>query len=292
MIFNKLIKGIDTYLPNLKQSWVLLALTAIVGMLVAGLGTIAIAFAVPAAAQWADLIIYPLVFLPATLYISGELRNKRELASINGLSEISSVPVNSNRFGRVGLPLSLLIIFFLVFSFNIATEPLYTWMGVPEFLKDFYENMKQNPWSSLLTVVIFAPLFEEFLCRGIILRGLLHHTSPWRAIIWSSLMFAVMHLNPWQALPAFMVGMLMGWIYWKTGSLWATIFIHFVNNGFSFLITTLFPHIEADATLASLMPQKQYLIIYIASIIFTIGALLFLDKNYDKSISTKVQAHS
>lgn len=288
MKLTKTLKLVETYLPNLRQSWLLLGLTAILGMLIAALGTLAITFAVPAASQWADLIIYPLVFLPAAIYISGELRNQRDLNTLQSASDQKSVPLNSARFGRIGLPLSFLIIFLLVFTFNIATEPLYSWMGVPDFLREFYENMKLNPWSSFLTVVIFAPLFEEFLCRGIILRGLLQHISPLKAIVWSALMFAVMHLNPWQALPAFIVGLLMGWIYWKTGSLWATIFIHFVNNGFSFLITILFPQVAADATLASLLPQNTYLIVLSASIIFTIGALLFLDKNYDKSISTQV----
>ena len=288
MKLTKTLKLVETYLPNLRQSWLLLGLTAIVGMLIAALGTLAITFAVPAASQWADLIIYPLVFLPAAIYISGELRNQRDLNTLQSASDQKSVPLNSARFGRIGLPLSFLIIFLLVFTFNIATEPLYSWMGVPDFLREFYENMKLNPWSSFLTVVIFAPLFEEFLCRGIILRGLLQHISPLKAIVWSALMFAVMHLNPWQALPAFIVGLLMGWIYWKTGSLWATIFIHFVNNGFSFLITILFPQVAADATLASLLPQNTYLIVLSASIIFTIGALFFLDKNYDKSISTQV----
>ena len=288
MKLTRTLKLVETYLPNLRQSWLLLGLTAILGMLIAALGTLAITFAVPAASQWADLIIYPLVFLPAAIYISGELRNQRDLNTLQSASDQKSVPLNSARFGRIGLPLSFLIIFLLVFTFNIATEPLYSWMGVPDFLREFYENMKLNPWSSFLTVVIFAPLFEEFLCRGIILRGLLQHISPLKAIVWSALMFAVMHLNPWQALPAFIVGLLMGWIYWKTGSLWATIFIHFVNNGFSFLITILFPQVAADATLASLLPQNTYLIVLSASIIFTIGALLFLDKNYDKSISTEV----
>ena len=257
-------------------------------MLVAALGTLAITYSVPSASLWADLILYPLVFLPAAIYISGELRNRRDLNKIQNISDFKTVPLNSNKFGKVGLPFSFLIIFFLVFSFNIATEPLYTWMGVPDFLRDFYENMKVNPWSSFLTIAIFAPLFEEVLCRGIILRGLLQHISPLRAIVWSAVMFAVMHLNPWQALPAFMVGLFMGWIYWKTGSLWATIFIHFVNNASSFLITILFPQLGADATFASLMPNKIYVIVLAASIIFTLGAFLFLDKNYDKSISTKI----
>lgn len=281
-------KILDSYLPDLRQSWILLALTALVGMLTAGLGTIAISFALPSAAKWADLIIYPLVFLPATIFIAGDIRNQRDIINIQPNITLPARPLNSNFFGNIGMPLSFIIIFFLTFSFNIATEPLYTWMGVPDFLREFYDNMKLNPWSSFLTVVIFAPIFEELLCRGIILRGLLHHITPAKAIFWSALMFAVMHLNPWQALPAFMVGLLMGWIYWKTGSLLATIFIHFINNGFSFIITLLFPDMGADATFSSLMPFNKYIILYVFSILFTIAALWYLKSNYDKSISTEV----
>lgn len=52
MQLNKYFKYLDSYLPDLKQSWILLALTALVGMLVAGFGTLAISFAVPSAAKW------------------------------------------------------------------------------------------------------------------------------------------------------------------------------------------------------------------------------------------------
>lgn len=282
------IKQLNSYLPNLKESWALLGLTAIAGMLIAGLATVAISFIAPSATRWADMIIYPLVFIPAALYISISIKNRREISFVTGESNYPSVPLNSNRFGKVGAPLSFFIIFFLIFSFNIATEPLYTWMGTPDFLKEFFENMKQNPVSSFISVAIFAPLLEELLCRGIILRGLLHSISPLKAIFWSALMFAVMHLNPWQALPAFMIGMLMGWIYWKTGSLWATIFIHFVNNGFSFLITILFPEMAVETTFSSLMSPNLYIFVYSASIVFTIGAIFILNRNYDKSISTEV----
>lgn len=288
MRITKHFRELDTFLPNLRQSWILLLLTAIVGMLVAGLGTLAVTFAVPSAEAWADLIIYPLVFLPATLYIIGEIKNQKQIDKIQTGDPRPSIPLNQGRFGRVGVPLSFIIILALVFSFNISTEPLYSWMGVPDFLREFYENIKANPWNSFFTIVIFAPLFEEFLCRGIILRGLLHHTSPWKAILWSSFMFAIMHLNPWQALPAFLVGILMGWVYWRTKSLWATIFIHFVNNGFSFLVTVLFPALDAEVTYASIMPERIYIIVYAFSIIFSLGAFIFLDKNYDKPVSVKV----
>ena len=57
---------------------------------------------------------------------------------------------------------------------------------------------------NLISVSIFAPIFEEWLCRGMVLRGLLaNKMKPVWAIVISALFFAFIHLNPWQALPAF-----------------------------------------------------------------------------------------
>ena len=63
-----------------------------------------------------------------------------------------------------------------------------------------FETLVGGPlWGALLAVVIVAPLTEELLFRGVILRGLLLHYSAPKAVIASSLMFGLVHLNPWQA---------------------------------------------------------------------------------------------
>lgn len=210
------------------------------------------------------------------------------MAYVLGATEKPVVPLNNPGFGRLGGLLSFIIIFFLIFAFNIVTEPLSSWMGVPEFIKDVMQNMKENPLTAFISVAVFAPLFEEVLCRGIILRGLLHYYSPWKAILWSAAMFAVMHLNPWQAIPAFLIGGLMGWIYYKTRSLWATIFIHFLNNSFSFAITVLFPELPDDATFSSIIPGNYYYITYTIALLFTVGAIYLMNQKYDKPISDKI----
>lgn len=283
-----MIKKLDSYLPDLSQSLIIMGLMILVGSFISVIATVAINFIFPAFEPYSQLMIYPLLFLPPAIYIYSKIVNQKDMAYVLGATEKPVVPLNNPRFGRLGGLLSFIIIFFLIFAFNIVTEPLSSWMGVPDFIKDLMQNMKENPLTSFISVAVFAPLFEEVLCRGIILRGLLHYYSPWKAIILSAAMFAVMHLNPWQAIPAFLIGGLMGWIYYKTRSLWATIFIHFLNNSFSFAITVLFPELPDDATFSSIIPGNYYFITYTIALLFTVGAIYLMNQKYDKPVSNKI----
>ena len=70
-----------------------------------------------------------------------------------------------------------------------------------------------------------------------VLRGLLTRTrmKPFWAIVVSALFFALIHMNPWQAIPAFLLGCLFGYVYYKTGSLKLTMLMHFTNNTFALI---------------------------------------------------------
>jgi membrane protease YdiL (CAAX protease family) len=85
-------------------------------------------------------------------------------------------------------------------------------------------------WIILPGVAVIPPILEEIVFRGIILRGFLKRYTPWASIILSSLLFAAMHINVWQMIPAFFAGLLLGYIFYRTGSLMAVIFAHAVNN--------------------------------------------------------------
>ena len=87
---------------------------------------------------------------------------------------------------------------------------------------------------------VLAPVLEEFLFRGIILTGLSRRMDPWWAILWSSVLFAIAHLNPWQALPAFAMGCFFGWIYYRTRSFWTVIGLHSLNNVMAIAAAALF----------------------------------------------------
>ena len=91
-------------------------------------------------------------------------------------------------------------------------------------------DVSAHPVVALLLVVVLAPIGEEFLFRGIILRGLLERLRPWSAIGLSTALFAVMHLNPWQVPAAVGFGVLCGWVYRRTRSLALCILLHLLNN--------------------------------------------------------------
>lgn len=94
-----------------------------------------------------------------------------------------------------------------------AVDELFTW-----------------PLYAVFSVVILAPVYEELLFRKFILGGLLKQVSAFKAIIISALFFGVIHWNWLQGINAFLIGVIIGWLYYKTESIALCIFAHFVNN--------------------------------------------------------------
>ena len=92
-----------------------------------------------------------------------------------------------------------------------------------------------------LSVVVIAPLAEEVLFRGALLRGLLRRTSPGWAVFGSALLFALVHVlgdpDTYYYVPAFLaLGLLSGWRAVRTGNLSQSIFLHM---GFNLLASIL-----------------------------------------------------
>ena len=105
-----------------------------------------------------------------------------------------------------------------------------------------------------------------------VLRGLLTKLKPGWAIVISALFFALIHMNPWQALNAFIIGVIMGFIYYKTGSLWLTMLMHFVNNGFA-VIMTQFSQLEESDYWIETMDKPLYVGLYVAGVALLIWGL-------------------
>lgn len=83
----------------------------------------------------------------------------------------------------------------------------------------------------ILSICLIGPLAEEAIFRGAIERRLLEtNWSPWFAIVISALLFALAHGNYGQGVTAVISGCFMGWVYYRTRSIWPTFLIHAVNN--------------------------------------------------------------
>jgi uncharacterized protein len=86
-----------------------------------------------------------------------------------------------------------------------------------------------------LTAAVAAPLFEEYLFRGFLLSSLTRYLTGWQSIVLSALIFAIAHLSVSEILPLATLGMVLGYVYQRTGSLLASMFLHGLWNGSSML---------------------------------------------------------
>lgn len=221
------------------------------------------------AASYGMLISYPVMFIPAMLYASYQSRR-------NQLFE-KGYALDSSHFGNIGGIWMALMAAVVTLAGNFLTDPVTSALPpMPESLRRILENtLLESPlWVSVISTVVFAPLFEEWLCRGMILRGLLHRVHPALAMVISAAFFAVIHANPWQAIPAFVLGMLFAYVYYRTGSLKTTMLMHMVNNGFALGISQIPAFSDIDASLSQFMDKWQYISL-MAACMFII--VIFID---------------
>ncbi len=85
-------------------------------------------------------------------------------------------------------------------------------------------------YAVLLGSTFVAPFCEEIFFRGFVLPGLLHDLSPLWAVIVSAALFAVAHADPSSFIPLFAIGLCLGFLRWRTGSTWASMSLHILNN--------------------------------------------------------------
>ena len=91
-------------------------------------------------------------------------------------------------------------------------------------------------------VGLMAPLVEELVFRGAILRALLRWKSnPWIGIVISAVMFSAIHMNPAQMPHAFLIGILLGWMYYRTDSIVPGVVYHWVNNTIAYVLFAFYP---------------------------------------------------
>lgn len=127
-------------------------------------------------------------------------------------------------------PLLVVWCFALMLAASVALEPLYELLPVPH----------QDPgrgWWAFFAVVVVAPLFEEWICRGVIFGALRLRYGVVVSIVLSALIFGLMHVQPVPVLNAFVLGLVLAFIYHKTKTLWSSILLHALYNGMAFALT-------------------------------------------------------
>ena len=122
---------------------------------------------------------------------------------------------------------------------------LYEQLGIEmdANIEQIFSSLMKEPWG-YVAVGILAPLAEEIVFRGAILRTLLDMMSKknhWVAIMISAAIFGAMHGNSAQFVNALLMGLILGWMYYRTKSLVPGILLHWVNNTVAFVLTNILP---------------------------------------------------
>ena len=121
---------------------------------------------------------------------------------------------------------------------------------LPNWLDNEFDMILSNRWG-YLAIGLLAPLSEEIVLRGAVLRSLLskpllagrsEHINAWTAIAISAVFFALIHFNPAQMPHAFVIGLLLGWMYWRTGSILPGVAYHWANNSIAYILYNVYPN--------------------------------------------------
>ncbi|MBQ9668234.1 MAG: CPBP family intramembrane metalloprotease [Prevotella sp.] len=119
----------------------------------------------------------------------------------------------------------------------------------PEWIQKIVDETEQQFTELMSTrggyfvVALLAPVVEEIVFRGAVLRTLLswQPRRRWLMIGLSALLFAAAHLNPAQMPHAFVIGLLLGWMYSRTDSIVPGIAYHWANNTAAYLLFVFYP---------------------------------------------------
>lgn len=124
--------------------------------------------------------------------------------------------------------------------FTLLLEPLITVVNAVSML--FVENTVAGMsgqitnlplWAMLLGIAVYGPFAEELTFRGVIYQGYRQQGNRWKALLLSSLLFGLMHMNLNQACYAFVMGVALALLVEATGSMLPAFIAHFCVNGLS-----------------------------------------------------------
>jgi membrane protease YdiL (CAAX protease family) len=165
------------------------------------------------------IILYDMIFLGIVLVMLKQ----------SGRDEIKKIL----KWRKIPFPLlcALLVMFFgLEIIRREVGNVMNIILPVPEGFFNIDNIFQDSVFTVFVNYALFPAVTEELFFRGIILKRLRGSYTKKKALVVSSLLFGLMHLNPWQALLAAISGLFFGWIYMEFKTIWLCMFMHGYNN--------------------------------------------------------------
>lgn len=131
--------------------------------------------------------------------------------------------------GLLTLPLAMLVPALVLVMFAVEAVLTFVVPLSPE-QEAMFKQIASPEGTTMLTVCVLAPIFEEMLFRGVMLRSFLLQYPRSKAMWLSAIVFGAAHLNIYQFAAATLLGWLLAWLYERTHSLWPGILLHAMYN--------------------------------------------------------------
>ena len=188
----------------------------------------------------------------------------------------------------INAPLVLYGCVLLILS-SVVLEPVIS-IFPKEWMTTLNKQIGSSGWS-ILTTIVMAPILEEILFRGVIQGSAMSRFGAMRAIFISSAVFGLIHIMPQQVIYAFVVGLVLGYVYWKTKSIMSVITIHAFNNSLVFIQKSIFGDDLSNVTVRELIKNDTlYWITYSIITILFITALVLLLQQSSKADKLKKES--
>lgn len=167
--------------------------------------------------------------------------------------------------------LSTLMLLSSMWIISMAMSKM-TW--IPNLLEQSFQQIISS-WVGIALVAVIGPIVEEYAFRGAITRVLLEKYSPTKAILISAAIFGLFHINPAQVVPAFFMGIILAWVYFRTASLIPVIIMHIINNSISVWLMYKYPDVKEVNELID--PSMQIVITIVAAAVL-VGVYFLMKK--------------
>jgi membrane protease YdiL (CAAX protease family) len=127
---------------------------------------------------------------------------------------------------------------------------------------------------NILFIAVTAAIGEELFFRGVLQRMFIRwFGSPWAGILLAALIFSAFHMQFLGFLPRLLLGIILGAVYWYSGSLWVAIAAHFVYDAFLITLVYFQPRLAQDANADMIDPAHLSVAGFVSAIL--VGILLW-----------------
>jgi membrane protease YdiL (CAAX protease family) len=219
-------------------------------------------------------------------------------------------PFKSFQLNTSGKKINYLLIVLLMF----ASMPLVSWiielnanMVLPDFMSSIEQWMRtkelQNGQATkafltfdgvgsliymLIVIAVIPAVGEELLFRGVLQKIFINWFKKPHLAIWvTAILFSALHMQFFGFFPRMLLGVLFGYIFYWSKSLWLPILGHFINNGSVVILSYFYPEMIKNADVSIFEENEYSVVFYIASFILSMGIIFLIKKvNEDKAPQT------